>query len=62
MRRKLVALFISGLLVLSTAGVALADTTGYEGQPGNQSANTGGGGGGGCPGAANPGCSGPGSS
>jgi hypothetical protein len=60
MRRKLVALFISGLLVLSTAGVALADTTGYEGQPGNQSSS--GGGGGGCPGAANPGCSGPGSS
>ena len=60
MRRKLAALFISGLLVLSTAGVALADTTGYEGQPGNQSSN--GGGGGGCPGEANPGCSGPGSS
>ena len=59
MRRKLVALFISGLLVLSTAGVALADTTGYEGQPGNQSS---GGGGGGCAGAANPGCSGSGSS
>ena len=49
MTRKLLALILGALLVLSTAGVALADgnnpnnpgsaTTGYEGHPGNQSNN-----------------------
>jgi len=37
MKRKAVMLILSGLLALSTAGVALADSTGYEGQPGHQS-------------------------
>jgi len=47
MTRKLVALTLGALLLLSTAGAVLADgnnpnnpggaTTGYEGQPGNQS-------------------------
>jgi hypothetical protein len=60
MKKKLWAVVLSGLLVLSTAGAVLADTTGYEGQPGNQS--SGGSGGGGCQGAANAGCSGPGGS
>ncbi len=37
MTRKALALALGALLVLATAGPALADTTGYEGQPGNQS-------------------------
>jgi hypothetical protein len=46
MKRKLAALLLGALLVLSTAGAVWADgndpanpgpaTTGYEGQPGNQ--------------------------
>jgi len=36
MTRKALALALGALLVLATAGPALADTTGYEGQPGNQ--------------------------
>jgi hypothetical protein len=47
MKRKLVAVLCGALLVLATAGAALADgnnpggpqppaTAGYEGQPGNQ--------------------------
>ena len=47
MRKKILVAILSALLALSTAGSALADgnnpsnpdgaTTGYEGQPGNQS-------------------------
>jgi hypothetical protein len=53
MKRKVVALLFGALLVLSTAGAALADgnnpdgsnvtgTAGYEGQPGNQAGGAGG--------------------
>ena len=47
MRKKIIAAILSALLALSTVGAVLADgnnpsnpdgaTTGYEGQPGNQS-------------------------
>jgi hypothetical protein len=39
MKRKAVGLLFGALVVASTAGPALADTTGYEGQPGNQSSS-----------------------
>jgi hypothetical protein len=51
MKRKAMAVILGALLALSTAGSALADgnnpsnpdgaTTGYEGQPGNQSSGGG---------------------
>ena len=37
MRRHMVALVAALLLTLSAVGSALAGSTGYEGQPGNQS-------------------------
>ena len=37
MARRLMAALFALLMVLSAAGTALADNTGYEGQPGNQS-------------------------
>ena len=37
MRRTVAALLLAGLTALGAAGQALADSTGYEGQPGNQS-------------------------
>ena len=37
MRKKIAAAILSALLALSVVGAVLADTTGYEGQPGNQS-------------------------
>jgi hypothetical protein len=40
-RRKVTAVILSSLLALSIVGTAFADSTGYEGQPGNQSANNG---------------------
>ncbi len=49
MKRKILALVLGALVAVSTVGAALADgnnphnngsaTTGYEGQPGNQSNN-----------------------
>jgi Spy/CpxP family protein refolding chaperone len=42
MARRLMAALFALLLALSAASTALADNTGYEGQPGNQS-NGGGG-------------------
>jgi len=41
MRKKIAAAILSALLALSVVGAVLADTTGYEGQPGNQSENNG---------------------
>jgi hypothetical protein len=41
--KRIAALTIAALVVLATAVPALAGTTGYEGQPGNQSSGGGGG-------------------
>jgi hypothetical protein len=46
MRRKTVAILLSVLFALAAAAPAFAGSTGYEGQPGNQSSGGGGGGGG----------------
>ena len=42
MRRRILAALFALVMALSAAGTALAGSTGYEGQPGNQS-NGGGG-------------------
>jgi hypothetical protein len=41
MRRRIAALIAAVVFVLAMAGSALADNTGYEGQPGNQSSGGG---------------------
>ena len=43
MKRRLFALLLGIVMALSTAGIALAGNTGYEGQPGTQSSGGGGG-------------------
>jgi hypothetical protein len=42
MKRKITALLLAAFFLLAVASPAFADSTGYEGQPGNQS-NGGGG-------------------
>jgi hypothetical protein len=44
--KKIIALIVAALLALATIAPVLADSPGYEGQPGNQSSDGGGGGGG----------------
>ena len=44
--KKVIALTVAALLALATIAPVMADSTGYEGQPGNQSSGGGGGGGG----------------
>jgi hypothetical protein len=41
--KKIMGLTVAALLALATIAPIAADSTGYEGQPGNQSANQGGG-------------------
>ncbi len=41
MRLKFFALLVAALFALGQIGTVFADTTGYEGQPGNQSSGSG---------------------
>ena len=41
--KKVIALTVAALLALATIAPVMADSTGYEGQPGNQSSGGGGG-------------------
>ena len=41
MRNKIAAVLVGALLATLSVSPALASTTGYEGQPGNQSGSTG---------------------
>jgi hypothetical protein len=41
--KKIIALTVAALLALATIAPVMAGSTGYEGQPGNQSSGSGGG-------------------